>query len=93
MQHYGKPCTSCQLHEQSYIKPFLGFDAASRPNNAEELSPYSCVFLRSQRVRPEHSKIGHEEIGNRMDSPREVVTRMLGYSANEGTVKRSRGTV
>lgn len=38
-------------------------------------------------------KITHEEIGNHLGSPREVVTRMLKYFVNEGTVKLSRGTI
>ena len=38
-------------------------------------------------------KITHEEIGNHMGSPREVVTRMLRYFVNEGAVSLSRGTV
>ena len=38
-------------------------------------------------------KITHEEIGNHMGSPREVVTRMLKYFVSEGAVKLSRGTV
>ncbi len=38
-------------------------------------------------------KITHEEIGNHMGNPREVVTRMLKYFQNEGMVKLSRGTV
>ncbi len=38
-------------------------------------------------------KITHEEIGNHLGNPREVVTRMLKYFQNEGIVKLSRGTV
>ena len=38
-------------------------------------------------------KITHEEIGNHMGSPREVVTRMLKYFVSEGAVKLSRGTI
>ncbi len=38
-------------------------------------------------------KITHEEIGNHMGNPREVVTRMLKYFQTEGMVKLSRGTV
>ena len=38
-------------------------------------------------------KITHEEIGNHLGSPREVVTRMLNYFANEGLVSLSRGTI
>lgn len=38
-------------------------------------------------------KITHEEIGNHLGNPREVVTRMLKYFVNEGAVKLSRGTV
>lgn len=38
-------------------------------------------------------KITHEEIGNHMGSPREVVTRMLKYFVNEGAVRLARGTV
>ena len=38
-------------------------------------------------------KITHEEIGNHMGNPREVVTRMLKYFQNEGLVKLSRGTI
>ncbi len=35
----------------------------------------------------------HEEIGNHLGNPREVVTRMLKYFTNEGLVKLSRGTI
>ncbi len=38
-------------------------------------------------------KITHEEIGNHMGNPREVVTRMLKYFQNEGMVKLSRGKI
>ena len=38
-------------------------------------------------------KITHEEIGNHLGNPREVVTRMLKYFVSEGAVKLSRGTV
>lgn len=38
-------------------------------------------------------KITHEEIGNHMGSPREVVTRMLKYFVSEGAVRLSRGTI
>ena len=38
-------------------------------------------------------KITHEEIGNHLGHPREVVTRMLKYFGNEGMVKLSRSTV
>lgn len=38
-------------------------------------------------------KITHETIGNHLGSPREVVTRMLKYFADEGLVSLSRGTV
>ncbi len=38
-------------------------------------------------------KITHEEIGNHMGNPREVVTRMLKYLQTEGAVRLSRGTV
>ncbi len=38
-------------------------------------------------------KLTHEEIGNHMGNPREVVTRMLKYFQTEGMVKLSRGTV
>ncbi len=38
-------------------------------------------------------KITHEEIGNHMGNPREVVTRMLKYFQNEGMVKLSRGVI
>lgn len=38
-------------------------------------------------------KITHEEIGNHMGNPREVVTRMLKYFRNEGMVKLSRGVI
>ena len=38
-------------------------------------------------------KITHEEIGNHMGSPREVVTRMLKYFVSEGAVRLARGTV
>ena len=35
----------------------------------------------------------HEEIGNHLGNPREVVTRMLKYFVSEGAVKLSRGTI
>ena len=38
-------------------------------------------------------KITHEEIGNHLGNPREVVTRMLRYFVSEGAVKLSRGTI
>ncbi len=38
-------------------------------------------------------KITHEEIGNHLGNPREVVTRMLKYFQTEGMVKLSRGTI
>ena len=38
-------------------------------------------------------KITHEEIGNHLGNPREVVTRMLKYFVSESAVKLSRGTV
>ncbi len=38
-------------------------------------------------------KITHEEIGNHLGNPREVVTRMLKHFQNEGMVKLSRGTI
>jgi len=38
-------------------------------------------------------KITHETIANHLGSHREVITRMLKYFQNEGTVKLSRGTV
>lgn len=38
-------------------------------------------------------KITHEEIGNHMGNPREVVTRMLKYFHNEGAINLSRGTI
>ncbi len=38
-------------------------------------------------------KITHEEVGRHMGSPREVVTRMLKYFQNEGTVRLSRGVI
>lgn len=38
-------------------------------------------------------RITHEVIGNHLGSPREVVTRMLKYFADEGLVSLSRGTV
>ncbi len=38
-------------------------------------------------------KITHEEIGNHLGNPREVVTRMLKYFGGEGMVKLSRGTI
>ncbi len=38
-------------------------------------------------------KITHEVIGNHLGHPREVVTRMLKYFANEGFIKLSRGSV
>lgn len=38
-------------------------------------------------------KITHEEIGNHLGSPREVVTRMLKYFVNEDLVRLSRGMV
>lgn len=37
--------------------------------------------------------ITHEAIGNHLGNPREVVTRMLKYFANEGFVRLSRGTI
>lgn len=37
--------------------------------------------------------ITHEAIGSHLDSPREVVTRMLRYFQNEGMVRLSRGRV
>ncbi len=37
--------------------------------------------------------ITHENIGNHLGSPREVVTRMLKYFVNEGLISLSRGTV
>ena len=38
-------------------------------------------------------KMTHEEIGNHLGNPREVVTRMLRYFQNEGMVKIARGTI
>ncbi len=38
-------------------------------------------------------KITHEEIGNHLGNPREVVTRMLKYFQNEGMVKLHRGLI
>lgn len=38
-------------------------------------------------------KITHEEIGNHLGNPREVVTRMLRYFAGEGMVELTRGTI
>ena len=38
-------------------------------------------------------KITHEVIGNHLGSPREVVTRMLKYFADEGIVKLARGAI
>ncbi len=38
-------------------------------------------------------KLTHEEIGNHLGSPREVVTRMLKYFQTEGMVKLSRGKI
>lgn len=38
-------------------------------------------------------KLTHEVIGSHLGSPREVVTRMLKYFADEGLVSLSRGTV
>jgi len=38
-------------------------------------------------------KITHETIGNHLGNPREVVTRMLNYFANEGLISLSRGTI
>ncbi len=38
-------------------------------------------------------KITHEEIGNHLGSPREVVTRMLKYFVGEGSVSLSRGKI
>ncbi len=38
-------------------------------------------------------KITHEEIGNHLGNPREVVTRMLKHFQNDGIVKLSRGTI
>ena len=37
--------------------------------------------------------ITHENIGNHLGNPREVVTRMLKYFVNEGLVQLSRGTI
>lgn len=37
--------------------------------------------------------ITHEEIGNHLGSPREVVTRMLKYFVSEGFVRLSRGVI
>ncbi len=52
-------------------------------------------FLLEQRqiAGNETIKITHEEIGNNLGNPREVVTRMLKYFQNEGIVKLSRGTI
>ena len=38
-------------------------------------------------------KITHEEIGNHLGNPREVVTRMLKYFSREGMVELARGTI
>lgn len=38
-------------------------------------------------------RITHENIGNHLGSPREVVTRMLKYFAQEGMVRLARGTI
>ncbi len=38
-------------------------------------------------------KITHEEIGNHMGNPREVVTRMLKYFQDEGAIILSRGNI
>ena len=38
-------------------------------------------------------RITHEEIGNHLGNPREVVTRMLKYFVGEGFVSLSRGTI
>lgn len=38
-------------------------------------------------------KITHEVIGNHLGSPREVVTRMLKYFADDGIVKLARGSI
>lgn len=38
-------------------------------------------------------RLTHETIGNHLGNPREVVTRMLNYFAEEGLVRLSRGTV
>ena len=38
-------------------------------------------------------KITHEEIGNHLGNPREVVTRMLKYFSDEGMVELARGTI
>ncbi len=38
-------------------------------------------------------KITHEEIGNHMGNPREVVTRMLKYFQDEGAIVLSRGAI
>ncbi len=38
-------------------------------------------------------KLTHEEIGNHLGSPREVVTRMLKYFQEEGLVRLSRGCI
>lgn len=38
-------------------------------------------------------RITHEEVGNHLGSPREVVTRMLKYFVSEGLVRLSRGVI
>ena len=38
-------------------------------------------------------RITHEVIGNHLGSPREVVTRMLKYFADEGIVRLARGAI
>ncbi len=51
-------------------------------------------LLNEARIEDTHVlKITHEEIGNHMGNPREVVTRMLKYFQNEGMVKLSRGMI
>ena len=52
-------------------------------------------FLLEESALEESSllKITHEKIANHMGTAREVVTRMLRYFQNEGTVKLGRGTI
>ncbi len=54
-----------------------------------------ATFLLEESVNEDMNvlKITHEEIGNHLGNPREVVTRMLKYFQNEGMVKLSRGTI
>ncbi len=51
-------------------------------------------LVREAEIRKtDNLKITHEEIGNHLGSPREVVTRMLKYFSNEGFITLSRGQI